>query len=96
MEPADPAHRHGRVVRRTDPRGGGLATGAFLGSILSTQLDNAVKDAANRAGVQLIGKPGGFTGTGTAADTLRDGRNLLRCSARRPVGERDRRCLFLR
>ena len=54
----------------------GLATGAFLGSILSTQLDNAVKDAANRAGVQLIGKPGGFTGAGTAADTLRDGRNL--------------------
>lgn len=54
----------------------GLATGAILGSLLSTQLDNDVREAANRAGLQLISKPGSYVGTSTALDTLQQSRNL--------------------
>lgn len=54
----------------------GLATGAILGGILQEQLNNEVKDAANRAGVQMISQPGGFTDTATAVHTLEQGVGL--------------------
>lgn len=51
----------------------GLATGTILVGILNQQLDNQVRDAASRAGAQVLGQPGGVGGGATAYRTLEGG-----------------------
>ncbi len=54
----------------------GVATSALLGNILSEQLDNQVRDAANLAGSQLSRHPGDLSGSTDAYTALQEGRSF--------------------